>query len=252
MQALQLNFLRTDFATVVEAAHYKSLMYPNMFALHLYALQHCYQRKETGCQRGKRWVQNISSVSFTQSNKRLRPQGNEKLQSSYLKGCMELYISWDWETGRPPLRPSWAWACKDVWREMGICWAAAAYGRNWDDWEVQEQPKALPGYYKAISFLNKVMCHDSDLHCSFAQPLLQQRSTPAGKEAAQAPERRMFQEAPDGYIRGLHTQIRPFINTNNPSLHLPALLSWGGWLSSTLSTPYLLSLMKSAINIDWL
>lgn len=29
-----------------------------------------------------------------------------KTGSSYLKGCMELYISWDWETGRPPLSPS--------------------------------------------------------------------------------------------------------------------------------------------------
>jgi len=35
------------------------------------------------------------SISFTNSNKRLRPPGNERLQSTYLKGCMELYISWD-------------------------------------------------------------------------------------------------------------------------------------------------------------
>lgn len=156
-----------------------------MLALHPKAIQHCYQRKETGRQRGKRrWVQNIWSISFTNSNKRLRPPGTERLQSTYLKGCMELYISWDWETGRPPLRPSWAWACKDVWREMGICWAAAAYGRHWHEWEVQKQPKALPTYYKASSSLNNLMCRDNDLHCSFAQPLLQKRNTLAWKEPA--------------------------------------------------------------------
>lgn len=45
---------------------------------------------------------------------------------SHLKGCRELKISWDWETGSPPLSPSCAWACRDVWRESGICWAVAA------------------------------------------------------------------------------------------------------------------------------
>ncbi len=35
---------------------------------------------------------------------------------------MELNISWDWETGRAPRKPSWAWACRDVCR---ICWGVA-------------------------------------------------------------------------------------------------------------------------------
>lgn len=47
-------------------------------------------------------------------------------QLAHLKGCRELKISWDWETGSPPLSPSCAWACRDVWRGIGICWAVAA------------------------------------------------------------------------------------------------------------------------------
>lgn len=94
--------------------------------------------KETTCQqRGKRrQVWSIWSTYITIRNVRDQATRKTKTGSSYLKGCMELYISWDWETGRPPLSPSWAWACKDVWREMGICWAAAACRRNQDDWEV--------------------------------------------------------------------------------------------------------------------
>lgn len=66
-------------------------------------------------------------------------QSGVKVQSSgraavcvgaHLKGCREPKISWDWETGSPPLSPSWAWACRGVCREMGICWAAAACGQK--------------------------------------------------------------------------------------------------------------------------
>lgn len=50
-------------------------------------------------------VEYLINVHRHQEYKRAS-QKERKNGSSYLKGCMELYISWDWETGRPPLSPS--------------------------------------------------------------------------------------------------------------------------------------------------
>lgn len=55
--------------------------------------------------KGKMSVEYLINVHRHQEYKRAS-QKERKNGSSYLKGCMELYISWDWETGRPPLSPS--------------------------------------------------------------------------------------------------------------------------------------------------
>lgn len=81
------------------------------------------------CQREehKPIILSYNKTTFNHPQKKMMTSHKSDHSCQYLNGGMELNISWDWETGRPPRSPNWAWAWRDVCKEMGICWAAAAW-----------------------------------------------------------------------------------------------------------------------------